>query len=395
VTMGIGQDKMQVTPLQIANAMCIVANKGSFYIPHFVERVDGESPDDSILDKYRQKHSVLNHISDADYETVISGMQDVTDIGTGRIARIPGINICSKTGTAETYLSLEGRRTKLNNNSIFVCFAPRENPQIVVAVVVQNAGFGAKWAAPMGSFLLEKYLRDTLTAERVKQATVIANTNLVPGYFVRLQFLTDSLRGEAWAKQTGDSSRLKKFLDRSLRREMLDTLNRQSVRVTIPFGPRPKIATARTDSTKQKIQDSLQIRKGEPARVRKTDSLTLRRTDSLRMHGSDSLKQHHTGSPVQTTDSLKPRRTDTQGVHKNDSAGAHKPNPAPVHKPDSTKITGAETRVEEKHLSTRRKAAIAARNSAPVSADKEGNGLAIIPEEQKAVQKNGPKNKIS
>ena len=396
VTMGIGQDKMQVTPLQIANAMCIVANKGSFYIPHFVEKVDGESPDDSILDKYRQKHSVLSHISDADYETVISGMQDVTEIGTGRIARIPGINICAKTGTAETYLNLEGRRTKLNNNSIFVCFAPRENPQIVVVVVVQNAGFGAKWAAPMGSFLLEKYLRDTLTAERVKQATVIANTNLVPGYFVRLQFLTDSLRGEAWAKQTGDSSRLKRFLDRSLRREMLDTLTRQSVRVTIPFGPRPKIVAARTDSARQKIPDSPLIRKGEPARLRKTDSLTLRRTDSLRMHESDSLKQRHTGSPgTRGTDSLKPRRTDTQGMHKNDSTGTHKPKPVPVHKPDSTKIIGAETRIEKKHLTMHGKAAITARNSAPVPSGKKGNGLAIVPEEQKTVQKNGPKNKIS
>ena len=82
VTMGIGQDKMLVTPLQMANAMCIVANKGSFYIPHFVQQVEGHSPDDSYFDKYNEKHEVLTHISDADYETVISGMQDVTEVGT-------------------------------------------------------------------------------------------------------------------------------------------------------------------------------------------------------------------------------------------------------------------------------------------------------------------------
>src|SRR6478736_5568181 len=175
VTLGIGQDKMLVTPLQMANAMCIVANKGSFYIPHFVTKVEGNSPDDTVLNKYFVKHEVLTHISDADYETVISGMQDVTVVGTARIARIDGINMCAKTGTAENYLSLEGKRTKLNNNSMFVCFAPRENPQIAIAVVIQNAGFGATWAGRIGSLLVEKYLRDTLTAARVKLATDIAN----------------------------------------------------------------------------------------------------------------------------------------------------------------------------------------------------------------------------
>ncbi|HEY4968066.1 MAG TPA: penicillin-binding transpeptidase domain-containing protein, partial [Puia sp.] len=93
-TLGIGQDKMLVTPLQMANAMCIVANKGYFYTPHFVENVEGHSADDSVLDKYVIKHEVLTHISDDDYETVISGMQDVTEVGTARIARIDGINMC-------------------------------------------------------------------------------------------------------------------------------------------------------------------------------------------------------------------------------------------------------------------------------------------------------------
>jgi penicillin-binding protein 2 len=280
VTMGIGQDKMLETPLQMANAMCIVANKGSFYIPHFVENADGESPDDTVLNKFRQKHSVLNHISDDSYEAVINGMQDVTEIGTARAARIPGINMCAKTGTAETYLSLEGKRTKLNNNSIFVCFAPRENPQIAIAVVIQNAGFGAKWAAPIGSLLVEKYLRDTLTAERVKQATDIANTNLMPGYLVRLQFLTDSLRGVAWANQTGDSSRLNRYLDPSLRMELLDTLHRQATHITIPFGPRSQASSPIADTAGLPVMDSAKFRKSEPIRLRKTDSARFGKTDS-------------------------------------------------------------------------------------------------------------------
>ena len=255
-TLGIGQDKMLVTPLQMANAMCIVANKGSFYIPHFVLGVDGKSPDDSVLNKYNEKHEVLTHISDADYETVISGMQDVTEIGTARIARIPGIDMCAKTGTAENYLSLEGKRTKLNNNAMFVCFAPRKDPKIAIAVVIQNAGYGSRWAAPIGSLLVEKYLRDTLTTERMAQATVIANTNLLPGYLVRLQFITDSLRAATWAKQSRDSTRWKKFQDPYIRRQMLDTMHRAVAHVIIPFGPRTQPVKIIPDSVRQKKSDS-------------------------------------------------------------------------------------------------------------------------------------------
>jgi penicillin-binding protein 2 len=271
-TLGIGQDKMLVTPLQMANAMCIVANKGYFYTPHFVQKVEGHSPDDSVLNKYVEKHEVLTHISDDDYETVISGMQDVTEVGTARIARIDGINMCAKTGTAENYLSLEGRRTKLNNNSMFVCFAPREDPKIAVAVVIQNAGFGATWAGRIGSLIVEKYLRDTLTSQRVKLATDIANTNLMPGYLVRLQFITDSARASQWASQTGDSSRWKKYLDPSLRRQLLDTMHKVSAHISIPFGPRPQIRNIPADSVKSFSRDSSRIGKtdssGRPKKVR-------------------------------------------------------------------------------------------------------------------------------
>jgi penicillin-binding protein 2 len=270
-TLGIGQDKMLVTPLQMANAMCIVANKGYFYTPHFVQKVEGHSADDSVLDKYVVKHEALTHISDADYETVISGMQDVTEIGTARIARIAGINMCAKTGTAENYLSLEGKRTKLNNNSMFVCFAPRDNPQIAIAVVIQNAGFGSKWAAPIGSLLVEKYLRDTLTAARVEQATTIANTNLLPGYLVRLQFITDSLRAVIWARQSGDSTRWKKFQDPSTRKQMLDTMHKATAHVTIPFGPRTQPANAVSDSSHNKKTDSASnVKTDTSGRTRKT-----------------------------------------------------------------------------------------------------------------------------
>ncbi len=232
VTLGIGQDMMLATPLQIANGICIVANKGYYYTPHFVKSIDNETPQDQILAPFRKKHEVLTHISDTTFETVISGMQDVVEIGTGRFAKIPGINICAKTGTAENYRIIDGKRTKLKDNSLFVCFAPRENPKIAIAVVVENAGYGATWAAPIASLMMEKFLNDTLRTERVKEVERIAAADLMPGYLVREQFKADSARAFFYFNLRKDSSLIKKYLKRN--RPTIDTLQRRNdMRVTV------------------------------------------------------------------------------------------------------------------------------------------------------------------
>src|SRR5882724_6218497 len=225
VKLGIGQDKILNTPLQMANSMCLIANKGFFYTPHFVEKIDGLSEDDSVLNRFKVKHEVLTHIPDNLYEVVATGMQDVVETGTARAAKVPGINICAKTGTAETYRLISGKRAKLKNNSIFVCFAPREDPKIAIAIVVENAGFGATWAAPMGSFLIEKYLTDSIRSERMKDVERIASTNLLPNWIIVEQYFQDSIRAAAWAKQTGDSTRWIKYREPSFRTTMRDTLH--------------------------------------------------------------------------------------------------------------------------------------------------------------------------
>jgi penicillin-binding protein 2 len=218
VTIGIGQDKLLVTPLQMANSICILANKGYYYTPHFVERIDNETAEDTLLNKYRKKHEVLTHISDSDYETVISGMQDVVERGTARIVQIPGINICAKTGTAENYRVIDGKRTQLKDNSMFICFAPRENPKIAVAVVVENAGFGATWAGPIARIMLEKYLNDTLQTKSKEDLERISNSNIMPPYLKRLQFIEDSTRARKWFEMYGDSTFLKKFISLKTKR---------------------------------------------------------------------------------------------------------------------------------------------------------------------------------
>jgi len=213
LTLGIGQDKMWITPLQLANAMCIIANKGFYYTPHFVDRIEGETDDDTVfLNKYRSRHEVLTQIPDTAYNSVIYGMNDVVEHGTARIAKIPGINICAKTGTAENYTILDGKRIKLPNNSMFVCFAPMENPKIALAVTVENAGFGSTWAGPIARILMEKYLNDTLQEKSKADLERIANTDLMPKYYVRKQFVADSLRAIEWFKMTKDSSYLKKYV---------------------------------------------------------------------------------------------------------------------------------------------------------------------------------------
>lgn len=212
VTLGIGQDKMQVTPLQLANAMCVIANKGYYYTPHFVEKIDKETERDTLLRPFRIKHEALTHIPGEAYEAIHAGMQDVVESGTARIAKVPGINICAKTGTAEKYTVLDGKRIKLPNNSMFVCFAPRENPKIAIAVAVENAGFGATWAAPIASILVEKYLTDSIRTERVKDVERIASANLMPSYLKRKQFIADSTRAYYYFNLRKDSSYIKKYL---------------------------------------------------------------------------------------------------------------------------------------------------------------------------------------
>jgi penicillin-binding protein 2 len=212
LTLGIGQDKMQATPLQLANAICVIANKGYYYTPHFVEKIEGETEEDTVLmNKFRVRHNVLTQIADTAYRAVIEGMHDVVLFGTARIAQIPGIDVCAKTGTAETYTVLDNRKLKLPNNSMFVCFAPKDNPKIAIAVCVQNAGFGATWGGPIARIMIEKYLNDTIQKKSEADVERISKADLMPAYFKRLQFKTDSVRAIEWFQKTKDSSYIEKY----------------------------------------------------------------------------------------------------------------------------------------------------------------------------------------
>jgi penicillin-binding protein 2 len=222
---GMGQGEVALTPIQIANAMCIIANRGFYYTPHFVKSI-GNNPKDSVLRPFLEKH-VVTHISDTAFSTVALGMQDVVDHGTGRVAQLPGIEICAKTGTVENKAVVNGQAMKMKDHSVFVAFAPRVNPKIAIVVVVENAGFGATWAGPVASLLIEKYLTDTIAPNRKHLEDKLYNAYLINQYTraidsfqrmkdqERLNRRLMRARGEDSATRAMDSVRITRWLRRT------------------------------------------------------------------------------------------------------------------------------------------------------------------------------------
>ena len=148
----IGQGEILTTPIQLANMVATIANRGYFYKPHFVKKIQ----QDSLAETFKlPNYTTIDAIH---YEPVIEGMSNVVKWGTARIARIPGIEVCGKTGTVENFTKIDGEKVQLTDHSMFVAFAPRENPKIALAVFVENGYWGGRWAAPIASLVIEKYL---------------------------------------------------------------------------------------------------------------------------------------------------------------------------------------------------------------------------------------------
>ena len=148
----IGQGEVLTTPIQLANMVATIANRGYFYKPHFVKKIQK----DSLAEKYRTPNYTT--IDSIHFEPVIEGMSNVVKWGTARVSRVPGVEVCGKTGTVENFTKIDGEKVQLTDHSMFVAFAPRENPKIAVAVFVENGYWGGRWAAPIASLVIEKYL---------------------------------------------------------------------------------------------------------------------------------------------------------------------------------------------------------------------------------------------
>ena len=152
VSNAIGQGEILTTPIQMANFTAAIANRGFYRRPHFKKSFDSKI-NDSL---YPVKRTLIDS---KHFETVIEGMHQVVERGTARLAKISGLEICGKTGTVENFIRLNNEKTQLTDHSIFIAFAPKENPKIALAVFVENGYWGSRWAAPIGSLMIEKYLR--------------------------------------------------------------------------------------------------------------------------------------------------------------------------------------------------------------------------------------------
>ncbi|MBQ8361395.1 MAG: penicillin-binding protein 2 [Bacteroidaceae bacterium] len=150
ISISIGQGEVNLTPLQIANLGATIANRGYFITPHVVKEIEGE-PLDSLYTTRRYTMA-----SQKNYEIVVEGMRQAVLNGTCRGANLPGIEVCGKTGTAQN---------RGKDHSIFMGFAPKDDPQIAVAVYVENGGFGATFGVPIGALIMEQYINGELSPE--------------------------------------------------------------------------------------------------------------------------------------------------------------------------------------------------------------------------------------
>ena len=174
-SVSIGQGEVNVTPIQVANEMAYLANKGWYITPHLVDSIEG-GDEFGMLDSFKVKHRPLS-IPDTVFEAVHDGMQGVMESGTGIAAQVPGIVVCGKTGTVENYY----KGVKQKDHAFFAAFAPRENPKIAIAIICENAGFGSNSAAPIASLMIEQYLKDSIPEpDRKAKIETLAQLNLMP-----------------------------------------------------------------------------------------------------------------------------------------------------------------------------------------------------------------------
>lgn len=160
-SVAIGEGENLVAPIQMANFAATVANRGYYYIPHLVKQI-GE---DGAMEVYKQKH--FTTIDSAHFKIAVDAMQNVVQAGTGARASIPDIVVCGKTGSVEN--------KPLPEHSVFIAFAPRNNPKIAISVYVEFSGMGGRSAASIAGLLIEKYLKGKITRQYLEDYVLLGD----------------------------------------------------------------------------------------------------------------------------------------------------------------------------------------------------------------------------
>ncbi len=192
ISNSIGQGEVSMTPIQLCNMMAVIANRGYYYTPHIIKKIKGRKIDA----KYREKHNTT--IDRRHFTPIINGLFDVYNRGTAAGLRVQGLEICGKTGTAENFTKINGKRVKLQDHSEFVAFAPKNNPKIAIAVIVENGYWGNRWAGPIATLMIEKYLNKKITRKDLETRMLNGSlkgeyAKLVPRYRDSIMKVKDSL----------------------------------------------------------------------------------------------------------------------------------------------------------------------------------------------------------
>ena len=164
ISNSIGQGEVLATPVQLANMTAAIANRGHYFTPHILKKIEGEAT--SNLRFTEPKHTTIDR---KHFEPVIQGMADVYRKGTARWVQIPDIEIAGKTGTAENFTKIDGVRTQLTDHSVFVAFAPVNNPKIAIAVYIENGYYGSRYAGHIASLMIEKYIKGETTRKDLEK----------------------------------------------------------------------------------------------------------------------------------------------------------------------------------------------------------------------------------
>ena len=177
ISNAIGQGEILTTPIQLANFTAAIANKGYFYTPHILKQIDKAAVDNPKFTIPKQTTIDTKHFS-----SVVEAMHEVFKTGTGKWSQVEGIEICGKTGTAENFAKINGKKVQLIDHSILIAFAPKKTPQIALAIFVENGGYGSAIAAPIASLLIEKYVTGIISKKSKYREQRILNLSLEKNY---------------------------------------------------------------------------------------------------------------------------------------------------------------------------------------------------------------------
>ena len=209
ISNSIGQGEILTSPIQLANMMAVVANQGYFYTPHIVKKIKGQALDK----KFTTKH--YSTIDKQFFPAMIQGLADVYNVRTASSLRVEGLEICGKTGTAENKIRVAGKTYQLKDHSIFVAFAPKENPTIAIAVFIENGYWGSRWAGPIATLMVEKYVNGKITRTDLEEKML--NGSLASEYEKIENIIRQRIPEQTKEEET--ATVIKKTIDEAIKEE--------------------------------------------------------------------------------------------------------------------------------------------------------------------------------